>query len=155
MKEYAPAQLVMSACFPHGGAGKTTLSEALLFAGAIANGSVDDGTPQLTLIRRAEAQMSVSLRWRVGVQQNNLVDRLAMHFYGEVTRPPVVDGELISSTPRRRSRHRPRVWKAYGALPDCWSSTIGPAKRQLSRPPTLRDATAGGLPCLPIGTPTG
>src|SRR5579859_4778110 len=103
MKEYAPAQLRNVGLFSHGGAGKTTLSEALLFrAGAITRmGSVDDGNTTTDFDpEELKRQMSVSLalaplEWQG--HKLNLVDAPGYaDFYGEVTEAArVVDGALI------------------------------------------------------------
>ncbi|MDQ6674093.1 MAG: elongation factor G [Chloroflexota bacterium] len=103
MKEYAPAQLRNVGLFSHGGAGKTTLSEALLFrAGAITRmGSVDDGNTTTDFDpEELKRQMSVSLavaplEWQG--HKINLVDSPGYaDFYGEVTEAArVVDGALI------------------------------------------------------------
>jgi elongation factor G len=103
MKEYAPAQLRNVGLFSHGGAGKTTLSEALLFrAGAITRmGSVDDGNTTTDFdpdeLRR---QMSVSLavaplEWHG--HKVNLIDTPGYaDFYGEVSEAArVADSALI------------------------------------------------------------
>src|SRR5205823_3126043 len=103
MKEYAPAQLRNVGLFSHGGAGKTTLSEALLFrAGAITRvGSVDDGNTTMDFdpdeVRR---QMSVSLavaplEWQG--HKVNLIDSPGYaDFYGEVAEGVrVADGAVI------------------------------------------------------------
>ncbi|HEX8968927.1 MAG TPA: elongation factor G [Chloroflexota bacterium] len=103
MKEYAPAQLRNVGLFSHGGAGKTTLSEALLFrAGAITRmGSVEDGNTTTDFdpdeLRR---QMSVSLavaplEWQ-GHKINLLDTPGYADFYGEVAEAArVADGALI------------------------------------------------------------
>ena len=103
MKEYAPAQLRNVGLFSHGGAGKTTLSEALLFrAGAITRtGSVEDGNTTMDFdpdeLRR---QMSVSLavaplEWQ-GYKVNLIDTPGYADFYGEVTEASrVADGALI------------------------------------------------------------
>jgi elongation factor G len=103
MKEYAPAQLRNVGLFSHGGAGKTTLSEALLFrAGAITRmGSVDDGNTTTDFDpEELKRQMSVSLalaplEWQG--HKVNLIDAPGYaDFYGEVTEAArVVDGALI------------------------------------------------------------
>jgi len=103
MKEYAPAQLRNVGLFSHGGAGKTTLSEALLFrAGAISRmGSVGDGNTTTDFDpEELKRQMSVSLavaplEWQG--HKINLVDSPGYaDFYGEVTEAArVVDGALI------------------------------------------------------------
>jgi elongation factor G len=103
MKEYAPAQLRNVGLFSHGGAGKTTLSEALLFrAGAITRmGSIEDGNTTTDFdpdeVRR---QMSVSLAvapldWQ-GTKVN-LVDTPGYaDFYGEVSEATrVIDGAIV------------------------------------------------------------
>src|SRR5918911_4576638 len=103
MKEYAPEQLRNVGLFSHGGAGKTTLSEALLFrAGAISRmGSVEDGNTTMDFdpdeLRR---QMSVSLAvapldWRD--HRVNLLDAPGYaDFYGEVAEAArVSDSALI------------------------------------------------------------
>ncbi len=103
MKEYAPAQLRNVGLFSHGGAGKTTLSEALLFrSGAISRmGSVDDGNTTTDFDpEELKRQMSVSLavaplEWQG--HKINLIDSPGYaDFYGEVTEAArVVDGALI------------------------------------------------------------
>ena len=103
MKEYAPAQLRNVGLFSHGGAGKTTLSEGLLFrAGAITRmGSVDDGNTTTDFDpEELKRQMSVSLalaplEWQG--HKVNLIDAPGYaDFYGEVTEAArVVDGALI------------------------------------------------------------
>ncbi|MGI9146185.1 MAG: elongation factor G [Chloroflexota bacterium] len=103
MKEYAPAQLRNVGLFSHGGAGKTTLSEALLFrAGAITRmGSVDDGNTTMDFDpEELKRQMSVSLavaplEWQAN--KINLMDTPGYaDFYGEVSEAArVVDGALI------------------------------------------------------------
>jgi elongation factor G len=103
MKEYAPAQLRNVGLFSHGGAGKTTLSEALLFrAGAITRmGSIQDGNTTMDFdpddVRR---QMSVSLavaplEWNG--HKVNLVDTPGYaDFYGEVAEASrVIDGAVV------------------------------------------------------------
>jgi elongation factor G len=103
MKEYAPPQLRNVGLFSHGGAGKTTLSEALLFrAGAITRmGSIEDGNTTTDFdpdeLRR---QMSVSLavaplEWQG--HKVNLIDTPGYaDFYGEVAEAArVADGAII------------------------------------------------------------
>jgi elongation factor G len=103
MKEYAPAQLRNVGLFSHGGAGKTTLSEALLYrAGAITRmGAVEDGNTTTDFdpdeLRR---QMSVSLavaplEWQG--HKINLIDTPGYaDFYGEVSEAArVADSALI------------------------------------------------------------
>jgi elongation factor G len=103
MKEYAPAQLRNVGLFSHGGAGKTTLSEALLFrAGAITRtGAVEDGNTTMDFdpdeLRR---QMSVSLavaplEWQG--HKVNLIDTPGYaDFYGEVAEASrVADGAVV------------------------------------------------------------
>jgi elongation factor G len=103
MKEYAPAQLRNVGLFSHGGAGKTTLSEALLFrAGAITRmGSVDDGNTTTDFDpEELKRQMSVSLavaplEWQ-GHKINLLDTPGYADFYGEVAEATrVADGALI------------------------------------------------------------
>jgi elongation factor G len=103
MKDYAPPQLRNVGLFSHGGAGKTTLSEALLFrAGAITRmGSIEDGNTTTDFdpdeLRR---QMSVSLavaplEWQ-GYKVNLLDTPGYADFYGEVAEAArVSDGALI------------------------------------------------------------
>src|SRR5215471_10154575 len=103
MKEYAPPQLRNVGLFSHGGAGKTTLCEALLFhAGAITRmGSIEDGNTTTDFdpdeLRR---QMSVSLavaplEWQG--HKINLIDTPGYaDFYGEVAEAArVSDGAII------------------------------------------------------------
>ncbi len=103
MKDYAPPQLRNVGLFSHGGAGKTTLCEALLFrAGAITRmGSIEDGNTTTDFdpdeLRR---QMSVSLsvaplEWQA--HKINLLDTPGYaDFYGEVAEAVrVSDGALI------------------------------------------------------------
>jgi elongation factor G len=103
MKDYAPPQLRNVGLFSHGGAGKTTLCEALLFrAGAITRmGSIEDGNTTTDFdpdeLRR---QMSVSLavaplEWQ-GHKINLLDTPGYADFYGEVAEAArVSDGALI------------------------------------------------------------
>src|SRR5215470_2824818 len=103
MKEFPPAQLRNVGLFSHGGAGKTTLSEALLYrAGAITRmGSIEDGNTTTDFdpdeLRR---QMSVSLavaplEWHE--HKINLLDTPGYaDFYGEVAEAArVSDGAII------------------------------------------------------------
>src|SRR5258708_32128363 len=103
MKEYVPAPLRNVGLFSHGGAGKTTLSEALLYrAGAIGRmGSVVHGTRTSDFdpgeLRR---QMAVSLavaplEWQG--HKVNLIDTPGYaDFYGEVSEAArVADSALI------------------------------------------------------------
>jgi elongation factor G len=103
MKEYAPPQLRNVGLFSHGGAGKTTLCEALLFrAGAITRmGSIEDGNTTTDFdpdeLRR---QMSVSLSVAPLEWQDHKVNLLDTpgyaDFYGEVAEAArVSDGGLI------------------------------------------------------------
>src|SRR5919202_849176 len=126
MKEYAPAQLRNVGLFSHGGAGKTTLTEALLFrAGAITRmGSVEDGNTTTDFdpdeLRR---QMSVSLavaplEWQG--HKINLIDSPGdADFYGEgaeATR--VADGALILVDAVAGPQvGTDAVWKRTGGLP--------------------------------------
>jgi elongation factor G len=103
MKEYAPPQIRNVGLFSHGGAGKTTLTEALLFrAGAITRmGSIEDGNTTTDFdpdeLRR---QMSVSLavaplEWQ-GHKINLLDTPGYADFYGEVAEAArVSDGALV------------------------------------------------------------
>jgi elongation factor G len=103
MKEYPPPQLRNVGLFSHGGAGKTTLCEAVLFrAGAITRmGSVEDGNTTTDFdpdeLRR---QMSVSLavaplEWQ-GHKINLLDTPGYADFYGEVAEAErVSDGAVI------------------------------------------------------------
>lgn len=103
MKEYAPAQLRNVGLFSHGGAGKTTLSEALLYrAGAITRmGSVVDGNTTSDFDPdELKRQMSVSLavaplEWQG--HKVNLIDTPGYaDFYGEVSEAArVADSTLI------------------------------------------------------------
>ena len=128
MKEYAPEQLRNVGLFSHGGAGKTTLTEALLFrAGAITRmGTVEDGNTTTDVdpdeLRR---QMSVSLavapfEWRD--HRVNLLDAPGYaDFYGEVAQAArVADSALIlidgvagpqvgTDAVWRRTGHLPRL----------------------------------------------
>ncbi|GAC1319600.1 MAG: elongation factor G [Chloroflexota bacterium] len=103
MKEYAPAQLRNVGLFSHGGAGKTTLCEALLFrAGAITRmGSVEDGNATMDFDpEELKRQMSVSLavaplEWQG--HKINLIDAPGYaDFYGEVAEAVrVADSALL------------------------------------------------------------
>jgi elongation factor G len=103
MKEYAPAQLRNVGLFSHGGTGKTTLSEALLFrAGAITRmGSIEDGNTTTDFDpEELKRQMSVSLavaplEWQG--HKINLIDSPGYaDFYGEVSEAArVADGALV------------------------------------------------------------
>jgi elongation factor G len=126
MKEYAPAQLRNVGLFSHGGAGKTTLTEALLFrAGAISRmGSIQDGNTTTDFdpdeLRR---QMSVSLavaplEWD-GHKVNLLDTPGYADFYGEVAEAAhVCDGAIILidgvAGPQVGTD---AVWKRTGELP--------------------------------------
>ncbi|MBI2756579.1 MAG: elongation factor G [Chloroflexi bacterium] len=103
MKEYAPADLRNVGLFSHGGAGKTTLVEALLHrAGAISRaGTVEDGNtvsdfdPE-ELKRRMSISLAVApLDWRG--HKMNLIDSPGYaDFYGEVAQAlRVADSALI------------------------------------------------------------
>ena len=103
MKEYAPAQLRNVGLFSHGGAGKTTLVEALLFrAGATTRmGSIEDGNTTTDFDpEELKRQMSVSLavaplEWE-GHKINLLDSPGYADFYGEVAEAGrVADGALI------------------------------------------------------------
>ena len=103
MKEYAPAQLRNVGLFSHGGAGKTTLTEALLYrAGAITRvGSIEDGNTTTDFDpEELKRQMSVSLalaplEWQG--HKINLLDAPGYaDFYGEVAEAVrVADGALV------------------------------------------------------------
>ena len=103
MKEYAPAQLRNVGLFSHGGAGKTTLSEALLYrSGAITRmGSIEDGNTTMDFDpEELKRNMSVSLavaplEWQ-GHKVNLLDTPGYADFYGEVSEAVrVADGALI------------------------------------------------------------
>ena len=103
MKDYAPAQLRNVGLFSHGGAGKTTLVEALLYrAGAITRmGSIDDGNTTTDFDpEELKRQMSVSLavaplEWQ-GHKINLLDSPGYADFYGEVAEAGrVADSALI------------------------------------------------------------
>ncbi len=103
MKEYAPAQLRNVGLFSHGGAGKTTLTEALLLrAGAITRmGTVEDGNTTTDFDpEEVKRRMSVSLgvaplEWRG--HKVNLIDAPGYaDFYGEVVEAlRVADSGLV------------------------------------------------------------
>src|SRR5437588_4974335 len=103
MKEYPPAQLRNVGLFSHGGAGKTTLVEALLYrAGAIMRiGSIEDGNTTTDFDpEELKRQMSVSLAvapldWQG--HKINLIDSPGYaDFYGEVAEAArVSDGALV------------------------------------------------------------
>jgi len=126
MKEYAPAQLRNVGLFSHGGAGKTTLTEALLYrAGAITRmGSIEDGNTTTDFdpeeLRR---QMSVSLalaplEWQG--HKINLLDAPGYaDFYGEVAEAVrVADGALILVDAVAGPQvGTDAVWKRAGHLP--------------------------------------
>jgi elongation factor G len=128
MKEYAPAQLRNVGLFSHGGAGKTTLSEALLFrAGAITRmGSIDDGNTTTDFDpEELKRQMSISLavaplEWEG--HKVNLIDTPGYaDFYGAVSEAArVSDGALVlidavagpqvgTDAVWRRTAHLPRL----------------------------------------------
>jgi elongation factor G len=103
MKDYAPAQLRNVGLFSHGGAGKTTLTEALLFrAGAITRtGTIEDGNTTTDFdAEELKRKMSVSLavaplEWQG--HKVNLIDAPGYaDFYGEVAEAMrVSDSALI------------------------------------------------------------
>lgn len=128
MKEYAPAQLRNVGLFSHGGAGKTTLSEALLFrAGAITRtGAIEDGNTTMDfdpdeLRRRMSVSLAVApLEWQG--HKINLIDTPGYaDFYGEVAQATrIADGALIlvdavagaqvgTDAVWRRTEHLPRL----------------------------------------------
>ncbi|TME42446.1 MAG: elongation factor G [Chloroflexi bacterium] len=126
MKDYAPAQLRNVGLFSHGGAGKTTLVEALLFrAGAITRtGSVEDGNTTTDFDpEELKRQMSVSLavaplEWQ-GHKINLLDTPGYADFYGEVAEATrVADSALILvdgvAGPQVGTD---AVWKRTGHLP--------------------------------------
>jgi elongation factor G len=126
MKEYAPAQLRNVGLFSHGGAGKTTLSEALLFrAGAITRmGSVEDGNTTTDFDpEELKRQMSVSLavaplEWQAC--KINLIDSPGYaDFYGEVTEAArVADGALVLVDAVAGPQvGTDAIWKRAGHLP--------------------------------------
>jgi elongation factor G len=103
MKDYAPAQLRNVGLFSHGGAGKTTLTEAqLLRAGAITRmGTIEDGNTTTDFdAEELKRKMSVSLavaplEWQG--HKVNLIDAPGYaDFYGEVAEAMrVSDSALI------------------------------------------------------------
>ena len=126
MKEYAPAQLRNVGLFSHGGAGKTTLVEALLFrAGAITRiGSIEDGNTTTDFDpEELKRQMSVSLavaplEWQ-GTKINLLDSPGYADFYGEVAEATrVADGALILVDAVAGPQvGTDAVWKRTGHLP--------------------------------------
>ena len=111
MKEYAPAQLRNVGLFSHGGAGKTTLVEAMLFrAGAITRlGAIEDGNTTTDFdpdeVKRG---MSVSLavaplEWQ-GHKVNLLDTPGYADFFGEV-----VEAARVADGARGRGRRRLRA----------------------------------------------
>src|SRR5919201_4673898 len=126
MKEYAPAQLRNVGLFSHGGAGKTTLVEALLFrAGAITRmGSIEDGNTTTDFDpEELKRQMSVSLAvapldWQ-GTKINLLDSPGYADFYGEVAEATrIVDGALILVDAVAGPQvGTDAVWKRTGHLP--------------------------------------
>src|SRR5256714_9472393 len=102
MKDYAPAQLRNVGLFSHGGAGKTTLVEALLYrAGAITRmGSIDDGNTTTDFDpEELKRQMSVSLavaplEWQ-GHKINLLDSPGNADFYGEAAEAGPAAGSAL------------------------------------------------------------
>src|SRR5690348_1617458 len=103
MKEYAPETLRNVGLFSHGGAGKTTLAEALLFrAGAISRvGTVEDGStvsdfdPEETKRGMSVSTAVAPLEWKG--HKVNLIDAPGYaDFYGEVAQAMrISDAALI------------------------------------------------------------
>jgi elongation factor G len=164
MKEYAPAQLRNVGLFSHGGAGKTTLSEAMLFrAGAITRmGSVDDGNTTTDFDpEELKRQMSVSLavaplEWQG--HKVNLIDSPGYaDFYGEVTEAArVVDGALVLVDAVAGPQvGTDAVWKRAGHLPRLLVINKMDRENADFRPvlDTLRERYGKGV--LPLSFPIG
>ena len=158
MKEYAPAQLRNVGLFSHGGAGKTTLSEALLFrAGAITRvGAIEDGNTTMDfdpdeLRRKMSVSLAVApLEWQG--HKVNLIDTPGYaDFYGEVAQATrIADGAVILVDAVAGPQvGTDAVWKRTGHLP---RGDIGAAARRegndeaqrlVGRPAGLRLRRAG------------